>query len=88
MTSAVSFFTPISRAAGPPDGDNPNVSLLFPWLALERQVVICGLAEKVSTAETLAYFLTRPRGSQLGAWVSAQSSVITTRSLLEQKWRK
>jgi pyridoxamine 5'-phosphate oxidase len=44
--------------------------------------------EKVSTAETLAYFLTRPRGSQLGAWVSAQSSVITTRSLLEQKWEE
>jgi pyridoxamine 5'-phosphate oxidase len=53
---------------------------------LERQVIVCGAAEKVSTAETLAYFITRPRGSQLGAWVSAQSSVITTRSLLEQKW--
>jgi pyridoxamine 5'-phosphate oxidase len=68
--------------------DNPSVSLLFPWLALERQVIICGPAEKVSTADTLAYFITRPRGSQLGAWVSAQSSVITTRSLLEQKWEE
>ena len=43
--------------------ENNNVSLLFPWFALERQVIICGVAEKVSTAETMAYFITRPRGS-------------------------
>jgi pyridoxamine 5'-phosphate oxidase len=68
--------------------ENNNVSLLFSWFALERQVIICGVTEKVPTAETMAYFITRPRGSQLGAWVSAQSSVITTRSLLEQKWEE
>jgi len=82
------FYTNLESRKARQMADNPNVSLLFPWLALERQVIICGAAEKVSTAETLAYFITRPRGSQLGAWVSAQSSVITTRSLLEQKWEE
>ena len=52
---------------------------------MERQVVIRGRSEKVSTAETLKYFLSRPRGSQLGAWVSQQSSVVSSRSLLEAK---
>ncbi len=79
------FFTNLESRKARQIADNPNVSLLFPWLALERQVIVCGTAAKVSTAETLAYFITRPRGSQLGAWVSAQSSVITTRSLLEEK---
>jgi pyridoxamine 5'-phosphate oxidase len=82
------FYTNFQSRKARQMADNPNVSLLFPWLALERQVIICGAAEKVSTAETLAYFITRPRGSQLGAWVSAQSSIITTRSLLEQKWEE
>lgn len=80
------FFTNLESRKARQIAENPNVSLLFPWLALERQVIVCGAAEKVSAAEALAYFITRPRGSQLGAWVSAQSSVITTRSLLEQKW--
>jgi pyridoxamine 5'-phosphate oxidase len=82
------FFTNLESRKARQIAENANVSLLFPWLALERQVIICGVAEKVSTAETLAYFITRPRGSQLGAWVSAQSSIITTRSLLEQKWEE
>jgi pyridoxamine 5'-phosphate oxidase len=80
------FFTNFESRKARQMAENPNVSLLFPWLALERQVIICGAAEKISTTETLAYFVTRPRGSQLGAWVSAQSSIITTRSLLEKKW--
>lgn len=82
------FYTNFQSRKASQMAENPNVSLLFPWLALERQVIVCGPVEKVSTAETLAYFITRPRGSQLGAWVSAQSSVITTRSLLEQKWEE
>jgi pyridoxamine 5'-phosphate oxidase len=82
------FYTNLESRKARQMAENPHVSLLFPWLALERQVIICGSVEKVSTAETLAYFATRPRGSQLGAWVSAQSSVITTRSLLEQKWEE
>ena len=67
---------------------NPNVSLLFFWSDAARQVRIRGRAERVPTAETLKYFMSRPRGSQLGAWVSAQSSVITSRSLLEVKFQE
>lgn len=62
-----------------------DVALLFPWLPLERQVKILGKAEKVSTAESLKYFLSRPTGSRLGAWVSDQSSVISGRKILEMK---
>jgi pyridoxamine 5'-phosphate oxidase len=82
------FYTNLESRKARQIGENPNVSLLFPWLALERQVIIAGKAERVTTAETLAYFITRPRGSQLGAWVSAQSSVITTRKLLEMNWEE
>jgi pyridoxamine 5'-phosphate oxidase len=64
---------------------NPKVSLLFPWIKLERQVIIQGKVEKISTAESLRYFTTRPRESQIGAWVSNQSEVITSRKFLMQK---
>ena len=67
---------------------NPWVSLLFFWSEAARQVKIRGRAERISTAESLRYFLSRPRGSQLGAWVSAQSSVISSRSLLEAKFEE
>ena len=65
---------------------NPRVALLFQWLPLERQVTITGRAEKISAAESLKYFLTRPRESQIGAWASQQSKVISNRSLLEGKF--
>ncbi len=65
--------------------ENDQVSLIFPWIPLHRQVIVEGVATKVSTAESLKYFLTRPRGSQMGAWASAQSSVISARSALESK---
>ncbi|HEX7260890.1 MAG TPA: pyridoxamine 5'-phosphate oxidase, partial [Luteolibacter sp.] len=64
---------------------NPRVSLLFPWILLERQVIIQGTVEKISTAESLKYFASRPRESQIGAWVSNQSEVITSRKFLMQK---
>ncbi len=64
---------------------NPRVSVLFLWLELERQVSINGTVQRVPTAESLAYFVTRPLGSRLGAWTSRQSAVITSRSLLEAK---
>ena len=67
---------------------NPNVALLFFWSDAARQVKIRGKAERISTKETLKYFVARPRGSQIGAWVSAQSSVITSRSLLENKFQE
>lgn len=66
----------------------PAVSLLFPWYGLERQVAIQGCASRISAAESLAYFLSRPIGSRLGAWVSQQSSVISSRQLLEMKWEE
>lgn len=65
--------------------ENAKVSILFPWYAMERQVCIQGVAEKVSAATSLKYFTSRPHGSQLGAWVSQQSAVISSRSILEMK---
>ena len=64
---------------------NNQVSILFPWYGLERQVTIQGKTERVSKTESLNYFLSRPTGSQLGAWVSHQSQVISSRSILEMK---
>ena len=61
----------------------PRATLVFPWLALERQVVVEGSVTRVSREESEAYFHSRPRASQLGAWVSQQSSVITGRAVLE-----
>ena len=79
------FFTNYSSNKARDISVNPQVALMFPWVALERQVVIQGRAEKISSAEPLRYFTSRPPGSQLGAWVSHQSSVITGRKVLEMK---
>ena len=65
---------------------NPNVALLFPWYAMERQIAISGIAEKVSAQESDDYFATRPWGSQIGAWASAQSSHLASREELEQRY--
>jgi pyridoxamine 5'-phosphate oxidase len=80
------FYTNLESRKARHIEENPNASLLFPWLALQRQVIINGRVEKVSTAESLAYFITRPRGSQIGAWISRQSSIITSRQFLEMQW--
>lgn len=82
------FFTNYSSLKSKQIGENPNVSLLFPWTILERQIEISGIASKISTAESLKYFLSRPRGSQLGAWASAQSSPINSRQILEGQLQK
>jgi len=66
----------------------PQAALLFSWLDLERQVEINGRAEKISTRESLAYFASRPFGSRVGAWVSHQSSIISSRRLLEAKFEE
>ena len=79
------FFTNYGSRKAQQIGGNPRVALLFPWVALARQVQITGTARRIPTAESLRYFLTRPRGSQIGAWASPQSQVISSRSLLEQK---
>lgn len=59
--------------------------MMMPWLSLERQIIVYGHVEKVSKMESLKYFLTRPKESQLGAWVSQQSQVVSGRKLLEMK---
>lgn len=81
------FFTNYASKKAKDIAENPQVGMLCHWLPLERQVKITGRAEKVSTIESMKYFATRPRGSQIGAWISPQSSVITSRKLLEGKLR-
>jgi pyridoxamine 5'-phosphate oxidase len=65
--------------------ENPRAALLFPWIGLNRQVRIQGPVTRVSKTESLRYFMSRPRGSQIGAWVSEQSKAIRSRGILEQK---
>jgi len=77
------FYTNFESKKATQITQNPRVALLFPWLELQRQVKISGRAEKISTAESLKYFASRPRGSQLGAWCSPQSQHISSRSFLE-----
>lgn len=82
------FFTNYSSRKAEHIAQNSKVSLLFPWQALGRQVKITGQASKISSAESLSYFATRPRGSQIGAWASPQSKVITSRSILISKFEE
>lgn len=82
------FFTNYGSRKAQAMAENARVSLLFAWLPLERQVAVNGRAEKVSTAESLRYFASRPFGSRVGAWVSRQSEVISSRSLLEAKFEQ
>lgn len=79
------FFTNYESRKGREIIQNPYVSLLFFWPELERQIRIEGKAEKISTKESMNYFFSRPIGSQLGAWASAQSAIIEGRSILEKK---
>ncbi|GIU20759.1 pyridoxine/pyridoxamine 5'-phosphate oxidase [Shewanella colwelliana] len=80
------FFTNLESRKAEQIAHNSKVSLLFPWHALERQVAITGVAEPLSTAEVLKYFITRPKESQIAAWVSKQSSKISARQALESKF--
>jgi len=82
------FFTNYESKKARQIDANPNVALLFFWSDAARQVKIRGKAERIPTSETLKYFMSRPRGSQIGAWVSAQSSVVSSRSLLESKFQE
>jgi len=68
--------------------ENNNVSAHFAWLGLERQVRIEGTIQKISKSASLKYFLSRPKGSQIGAWVSHQSQVVNARSVLESKFEQ
>ena len=77
------FYTNYESRKGRELANIPRATLVFPWLALERQVVVEGTSIRVSREESEAYFHSRPRASQLGAWVSQQSSVIIGRASLE-----
>lgn len=79
------FYTNYGSPKARDIAGHPRVSLLFPWNELDRQVIIGGRAEKMSLAESAAYFVTRPRESQIAAWASRQSRPISARALLEEQ---
>ena len=68
--------------------ENPRLVILFPWFKLSRQLIIQGTVERVSKMESFKYFLSRPFGSKLSSWVSRQSTVISSRSILEMKLKE
>ena len=80
------FFTNYSSRKAQAIDLNSQVTLLFPWFAMERQVSISGFAEKISEDESTEYFATRPWASQIGAWASAQSAPLASREELEQRF--
>lgn len=82
------FFTNYESRKAAQIAENPEVALLFLWIALERQIIIEGTAAKISAAESLKYFAIRPRGNQIGAWCSQQSTVISSRKLLEMQFEE
>jgi len=81
--SGFRFYTNYESHKGRELAQNPNVALVFWWPPLERQVRIEGRAERLPEPESTAYFHSRPRGSQLGAWASPQSRVVDSRAELE-----
>lgn len=82
------FYTNYDSRKGKQLANNPKTCVLFPWIQLERQVIVTGTVERVSTAESLKYFSSRPFGSRLGAWVSQQSKVVSSRSILLAKFEE
>ncbi len=79
------FFTNYGSTKAKQIEGNPQVALLLRWLPHYRQVIILGTARKISQEESRDYFLTRPRETRLGAWVSRQSSVVSSRDVLDEK---
>ena len=82
------FFTNYNSVKAKEIDQNPHVALEFLWLDLERQIRVIGTCEKISTVESMSYFMKRSRGSQIGAWVSEQSSVISSRKILQMQIEK
>jgi pyridoxamine 5'-phosphate oxidase len=80
------FFTNYNSKKGQQLNENSQVAMLFPWLLLERQIKITGTAERISAEQSAKYFASRPRGSQLGAWISEQSDPLQSRKVLEDKF--
>jgi pyridoxamine 5'-phosphate oxidase len=79
------FFTNLRSRKALEIAANPHASLVFPWFAIRRQVVVCGSVEQVTRDDVAAYWATRPRAAQLGAWASRQSTVIPARAWLEER---
>ncbi len=82
------FYTNYESRKGRELAENERASLLFPWVVLERQVIVEGVVSRVSREEADAYFHSRPRASQLAAWASPQSTVIAGRAVLEESYRE
>lgn len=82
-----SFFTNLGSRKSAELRANPRASVTFPWFGMHRQVVVVGQAEELSREEVGNYFRSRPHESQLGAWVSEQSTVIDSRESLDERWR-
>jgi pyridoxamine 5'-phosphate oxidase len=80
------FFTDYRSQKGQELSRNPAAALVFWWGELERQVRVSGVATPLSTAESEAYFRSRPAGSRLSAWASHQSQVVADRGALEASW--
>ena len=80
------FYTNLGSRKAQEIFANGQVSLHFPWLQLDRQVIVGGRAERLSTVDVMKYFLSRPKGSQLAAWASKQSSRINSRQALETQF--
>ena len=80
------FYTDYRSRKSQELSDNPHASLCFFWSELERQVRVSGAVQRVSRADSEAYFQSRPRESRIGAWTSLQSSEIASREQLEQQW--
>ena len=80
------FYTNLDSDKARAMAQRPEVSLHFPWNVLDRQVIIDGHAEKMTATESAAYFLTRPRESQVAAWASRQSRPVSARAVLEQQF--
>jgi pyridoxamine 5'-phosphate oxidase len=82
------FYTNRSSAKGQHMAGNPYVCLVFPWHPIQRQVIIEGSVQALSTSESEPYFHSRPHGSQLGAWASRQSAVLASRAELEARYQE
>lgn len=80
------FYTNLGSRKAQQIAQNNQVSLHFPWHFFDRQVIVSGKAERISSIEVLKYFHSRPKDSQIAAWVSQQSSRISTRGILESKF--
>lgn len=82
------FYTNLGSRKAEHIKHNPKICMLFPWFYLERQVMFLGTAHRLSLAQELKYFHSRPRGSQIGAWASHQSHLVSSRGILESKFQE